>query len=74
MTLVYEKKQKLLNNVDFVSYIESSIAGKKSYSLQIPDDWDENYVQYVDNYYNNIWNANGAKIKFEGNVVNISCL
>ena len=74
MTLVYEKKQKLINNVDFVSYIESSIAGKKSYSLQIPDDWDENYVQYVDNYYNNIWNAKGAKIEFDGNVVNISCL
>lgn len=74
MTLVYETNKKIINNVDFVSYIQSSISNQTSYKLVCPDDWDHNYIQYVENYYNTIWNKKGAKIEFDGNIVNISCL
>lgn len=75
MTLVYKTKiKKLIDNVDLVSKIQSSISQKKSYTLECPDDWKDDYKQYVNKLYNEIWNERGAVIEFKDNLVHISIL
>jgi len=75
MTLVYKTKiEKIVNNVDFVSFIESALSNRKSYTLQCPADWDEKYKEYVSESYNDIWNSRGIIIQFNGNLIHVSCL